>query len=161
MAVPMRMAVATVTCECGGRVASSAIVMWPPGFLIDRRRISERRARRGYQNISTPFGAHLTCVVFATEQALRLLLPIDGAPALRSNSSIYVFAGRGGFKQLAIVAALLPLRSVLILHDLLRYLGSLRGRRCADDHCRSCDRCPGGAGRDGQNLSPGNSLWFC
>jgi hypothetical protein len=39
---------------------------------------------------------------------LRLLLPIDDAPALRSNSSIYVFAGRGGFKQVAIIAALLP-----------------------------------------------------
>src|ERR1700680_5100819 len=92
---------------------------------------------------------------------LRLLLPIDDAPALRSNSSIHVFAGGGGFKQLAIVAALLPLRSVLILQDLLRYFGSLRGRRCADDYCRACDRCPGGAGRDGQNLSPGNSSKSC
>src|SRR3984893_6256790 len=68
MAVPMRLAVATVTCDGGGRVASSAMVMCPPGFLIDRRRISERRARRGYQNISTRFGAYLTCVVFATEE---------------------------------------------------------------------------------------------
>ena len=88
---------------------------------------------------------------------LRLLLPIDDAPALRSNSSIYVFAGRGGFKKLAVVAALLPLRSVLILHDLLRRLGRLRGRRCADDRCRACDRCPGGAGCDGQNVPSGNS----
>ena len=33
-----------------------------------------------------------------------------------------------------------------------------RLRRCADDRCRACDRCPGSAGRDGQNLPPGNSF---
>src|ERR1700693_3765481 len=82
MAVPMRLAVATVTCDCGGRVASSAMVMCPPGFLIDRRRISETRARPGYQNISTPFGAYLTCVVFATEQPPRKM-PCDRSKWLK------------------------------------------------------------------------------
>ena len=97
------------------------------------------------------------CATDPIAATLCLLLPVNHAPTLRSNDSVDVFAGRGGFKQLAIVAALLPLRRVLILHDLLRHLGRLRGRRCADDCCRGCDRCPGGAGRDGQNMPPGNS----
>src|SRR6185437_3815902 len=71
--------------------------------------------------------------------SLRRLLRIDHAPALRGNSSIHDFASRWGFKVHAIVAALLPLRSVLILHSLLRRLGRLRGRRCADNRCRACD----------------------
>jgi putative ABC transport system substrate-binding protein len=33
--------------------------------------------------------------------------------------------------------------------------GCLRRRRCADDRCCACDRCPGSAGSDGQNLPPG------
>ena len=86
---------------------------------------------------------------------LCLLLRIDRAPALRGNSSIHDFAGRRGFEMLAIFAALLPLRSVLILYDLLRHLGRLRGRRSADDRCRARDRCPRS---DSQNLPPGNSL---
>jgi hypothetical protein len=36
-------------------------------------------------------------------------------------------------------------------------LGSLRGRRCAHDRCRSCDRSPSGRGRYGQNVPAGNS----
>ena len=89
---------------------------------------------------------------------LYLLLPINDAPALWSNGSIYGFAGRGSLKQLAIVAALFSLWSVLIFYGLLQGFGGLRGRGCADDRCRSSDRGAGSTRCDGQNTPPGNPL---
>jgi hypothetical protein len=83
---------------------------------LDGRFIQER-----CQKVERPFGGSST------------FRCINQAPALRGNSSIHGFAGRWWFKLRASFAALLPFRSVLILHNLLRHLGRLRGRRCADD----------------------------
>ena len=52
-----------------------------------------------------------------------LLFHVNHTPALGGNSSIHGFAGRWWFELLAILAALVALRSVLVLHGLLRRLG--------------------------------------
>jgi len=61
------------------------------------------------------------------DNGMSLGLHINKAPALRGNSSIHDFAGRWWFELFAILAALVALRSVLVLHGFLRRLG-LRAR---------------------------------
>jgi hypothetical protein len=106
---------------------------------LDQIRRRYLRAAQAYMLISMPTR---TSTIFGVFQLIPFLprtcnqglavkiilgLHIYHAPALRGNSSIHDFAGRWWLELLAILAALVALRSVLVLHVFLRRLG-LRAR---------------------------------